>query len=86
MMRSFRPELLVSDVYGAFLKETGADHPMRESDRVEEDWVKIAKRWRGIRPTVPRIEKQMAHRMVGRPDDIRNVTSPRSTTHGVLPN
>lgn len=84
MMRSFssRPHCFVSDepFYGAFLKETGADHPMRDEviASMETDWFKIADAMAGDPPDGSRLwyQKQMAHHMVGpiAPDDIRNVT------------
>ncbi len=84
MMRSFssRPDCFVSDepFYGAFLKETGADHPMRTEviASMETDWSRIAGAMAGDPPDGSPIwyQKQMAHHMVGpiAPDDIRNVT------------
>lgn len=84
MMRSFssRPDCFVSDepFYGAFLKETGADHPMRDEvmASMETDWFKIAEEMAGDPPDGSALwyQKQMAHHMVGpvAPDDIRNVT------------
>lgn len=84
MMRSFssRPDCFVSDepFYGAFLKESGADHPMREEviASMETDWFKISEAMAGDPPDGSRLwyQKQMAHHMVGpvAPDDICNVT------------
>jgi hypothetical protein len=84
MMRSFssRPDCFVSDepFYGAFLKETGADHPMRDEviASMETDWFKIAEAMAGDPPDGSPLwyQKQMAHHMAGpvAPDDIRNVT------------
>jgi hypothetical protein len=84
MMRSFssRPDCFVSDepFYGAFLKETGADHPMRDEviASMETDWRRIAERMAGDPPDASPVwyQKQMAHHMVGpvAPDDIGNVT------------
>jgi hypothetical protein len=84
MMRSFssRPDCFVSDepFYGAFLKESGADHPMRDEVIVsmETDWFRIAEAMAGGPPDASPLwyQKQMAHHMVGPvgPDDIRNVT------------
>ena len=84
MMRSFssRPDCFVSDepFYGAFLKETGSDHPMREEviASMETDWLRVAEAMAGGPPDGSPVwyQKQMAHHMVGpvAPDDIRNVT------------
>jgi hypothetical protein len=84
MMRSFssRPDCFVSDepFYGAFLKESAADHPMREEviASMETDWFRVADAMAGEPPDGSAIwyQKQMAHHMVGpvAPDDIRNVT------------
>jgi hypothetical protein len=84
MMRSFssRPDCFVSDepFYGAFLKETGAEHPMRDDviAAMETDWFQIAEAMAGDPPDGSALwyQKQMAHHMVGPvlPDDIRNVT------------
>jgi len=84
MMRSFssRPDCFVSDepFYGAFLKETGADHPMRDEviASMETDWFNIAEAMAGDPPDGSPLwyQKQMAHHMAGpvAPDDIRNVT------------
>ena len=85
MMRSFssRSDCFVSDepFYGAFLKETGADHPMRGEVIVsmETDWFKIADAMAGDAPDGSPIwyQKQMAHHMVGPvlPDDIAGLTN-----------
>ena len=84
MMRSFssRTDCFVSDepFYGAFLKQTGADHPMRDEviASMETDWFKIAEAMAGDPPDGSPLwyQKQMAHHMTGpvAPDDIRNVT------------
>ena len=84
MMRSFssRPDCFVSDepFYGAFLKESGADHPMRDEviSSMETDWFRIAEAMAGDPPDGSPVwyQKQMAHHMVGpvAPDDIRDVT------------
>ena len=84
MMRSFssRPDCFVSDepFYGAFLKETGADHPLRDEviASMDTDWQRIAESMAGDPPDGSPVwyQKQMAHHMVGpvAPDDIRNVT------------
>lgn len=84
MMRSFssRPDCFVSDepFYAAFLKESGADHPMREEviASMDTDWFRIAGEMAGDPPDRSPIwyQKQMAHHMVGpvAPDDIKNVT------------
>jgi hypothetical protein len=84
MMRSFssRPDCFVSDepFYGAFLKESGADHPMRDEviASMETDWQRISEAMAGDPPDGSPIwyQKQMAHHMVGpiAPDDVRNVT------------
>lgn len=84
MMRSFssRPDCFVSDepFYGAFLKETGADHPMRDEviASMETDWFKIADAMAGEPPDGSSLwyQKQMAHHMVGpvAPDDVHEVT------------
>lgn len=84
MMRSFssRPDCFVSDepFYGAFLKETRADHPMRDEviASMETDWLRIAEAMSGDPPDGSPVwyQKQMAHHMVGpvAPDDIKSVT------------
>jgi hypothetical protein len=84
MMRSFssRPDCFVSDepFYGAFLKESGADHPMRDEviASMETDWFRIADAMAGDPPDGSPIwyQKQMTHHMVGpvTPDDLREVT------------
>jgi len=83
-MRSFssRPDCFVSDepFYGAFLKESGADHPMRDEviASMDTDWSRIADAMAGDPPDGSSVwyQKQMAHHMVGpvAPDDIKNVT------------
>jgi hypothetical protein len=85
MMRSFssRSDCSVSDepFYGAFLKETGADHPMRGEVIVsmETDWFKIAEAMAGDPPDSSPIwyQKQMTHHMTGPvlPDDIAGLTN-----------
>lgn len=84
MMRSFssRPDCFVSDepFYGAFLKEAGADHPMRDEviASMETDWFRIAEAMSGDPPDGSPLwyQKQMAHHMAGpvAPDDIRDAT------------
>jgi hypothetical protein len=84
MMRSFssRPDCFVSDepFYGAFLKESGAEHPMREEviASMETDWNKIADAMAGDPPDGSPVwyQKQMAHHMIGSvaPDDLEDVT------------
>jgi hypothetical protein len=84
MMRSFssRHDCFVSDepFYGAFLKETGADHPMRGEviASMETDWFRIVEAMAGEPPDGSPLwyQKQMAHHMIGpvAPDDVRNVT------------
>jgi len=83
MMRSFssRPDCFVSDepFYGAFLKETGADHPMRDEviASMETDWGKVAGAMAGDPSDGSPLwyQKQMAHHMAGpiAPDDLRGV-------------
>ena len=84
LMRSFssRPDCFVSDepFYGAFLKETGADHPMRDEviASMETNWRKIADTLAGDPPDGSPIwyQKHMAHHMVGpiAPDDLEGMT------------
>lgn len=84
MMRSFssRPDCFVSDepFYGAFLKESGAGHPMREEviASMDTDWFRIAEALAGDPPDGSPLwyQKQMAHHMIGpvAPDDIQDVT------------
>jgi hypothetical protein len=84
MMRSFssRPDCFVSDepFYGAFLKETGADHPMAEEviASMETDWRKVAEALTGDPPDGSPVwyQKHMAHHMVGpiAPDDLEGLT------------
>lgn len=85
MMRSFssRPDTFVSDepFYGAFLQETGADHPMRQDviASMETDWRRVAEAMAGDPPDGSPVwyQKQMAHHMVGpvAPDDLQGVTN-----------
>lgn len=84
MMRSFesRADTAVSDepFYGAFLKTTGADHPM--ADRViaamDCDWHRVASAMAGAAPGDAPVwyQKHMVHHMVGpvAPDDLEGVT------------
>ena len=73
MMRSFgsRADTFVSDepFYGCFLKESGADHPMREKviAAMECDWQSVMKSLRGETPDGAPIwyQKHMWHHMVG---------------------
>lgn len=84
MMRSFssRSDCFVSDepFYGAFLKETGADHPMRDEviASMETDWRTVADTLAGDPPDGSPVwyQKQMAHHMVGpiAPDDLEGLT------------
>lgn len=84
MMRSFssRPDCFVSDepFYGAFLKETGADHPMADQviASMETDWRNVAVTLAGNPPDGSPIwyQKHMAHHMVGpvAPDDLEGMT------------
>ncbi len=83
MMRSFssRSDCFVSDepFYGAFLKQTGADHPMRDKviASMETDWRGVADFLAGDPPDGSSLwyQKQMAHHMVGpvAPDDLKGV-------------
>lgn len=73
MMRSFgnRGDTFVSDepYYGAFLKESGADHPMREEviAAMDCDWRSIAATLAGPSPDGSPIwyQKHMWHHMIG---------------------
>jgi hypothetical protein len=73
MMRSFgnRADTAVSDeaFYGAFLKTSGADHPMREAviAAMDCDWRSIARTLAGPAPEERPIwyQKHMWHHMVG---------------------
>jgi hypothetical protein len=73
MMRSFgnRADTFVSDepYYGAFLKASGADHPMREAviAAMDCDWERIARTLSGPTPGGAPIwyQKHMWHHMVG---------------------
>jgi hypothetical protein len=73
LMRSFenRPDTFVSDepFYGAFLKASGADHPMREAviAAMDCDWLSVARALAGPTPDGSPIwyQKQMWHHMVG---------------------
>jgi hypothetical protein len=83
MMRSFssRADTFVSDepFYGAFLKATGADHPMADEviASMETDWNRVADAMAGDPPDGSPVwyQKQMAHHMVGpvAPDDLNDV-------------
>lgn len=72
MMRSFgnRPDTVVVDepFYAAFLKLTGADHPMRDVvlRHHEQDWRKVAEELIGPAPEGKRVfyQKHMTHHMV----------------------
>nr|WP_294850638.1 HAD family hydrolase [uncultured Sphingomonas sp.] len=85
MMRSFsaRPDTCVSDepFYGAFLKHSGADHPMADQviASMECDWATVAEAMGGDAPDGSSIwyQKQMAHHMVGpvAPDELKGVTN-----------
>ena len=84
MMRSFssRTDCFVSDepFYGAFLEQTGADHPMRGEviASMETDWATIAETLAGDPPDGSPIwyQKHMSHHMVGplAPDDLQGLT------------
>lgn len=73
MMRSFgnRADTAVSDepFYGAFLKTSGADHPMREAviDAMDCDWASVARAIAGPVPGGKPVwyQKHMWHHMVG---------------------
>jgi len=73
MMRSFgnRSDTFVSDepFYGAFLKTSGADHPMRETviAGMDCDWGSVARTLSGPAPESKPIwyQKHMWHHMVG---------------------
>lgn len=73
MMRSFgnRADTFVSDepFYGAFLKDSGADHPMRDAviAAMDCDWANIARTLAGPVPDGRPIwyQKHMWHHMVG---------------------
>jgi hypothetical protein len=73
MMRSFgsRADSFVSDepFYGCFLKENGADHPMREKviAAMDCDWQSVMQSLRGKTPDGSPIwyQKHMWHHMVG---------------------
>jgi hypothetical protein len=73
MMRSFgnRADTAVTDepFYGAFLRTSGADHPMREAviEKMDCDWRSIARRLAGPAPEGRPIwyQKHMWHHMVG---------------------
>jgi len=73
MMRSFgsRSDCFVSDepFYGCFLKQSGADHPMREQviKAMDCDWASVIARLRGEAPDRSPVwyQKQMWHHMIG---------------------
>ena len=73
MMRSFgnRADTAVSDepFYGAFLKTSGADHPMREAviAAMDCDWASVARTLAGPAPEGRPVwyQKHMWHHMVG---------------------
>ena len=73
MMRSFgsRADTFVSDepFYGCFLKETGADHPMRDEviAAMDCDWQRVIASLRGPAPDGSPVwyQKQMWHHMEG---------------------
>jgi hypothetical protein len=73
MMRSFgsRADTFVSDepFYGAFLKDSGADHPMREKviAAMDCDWQSVMRALRGSAPGGAPVwyQKHMWHHMVG---------------------
>lgn len=84
MMRSFssRADCAVSDepFYGCFLRESGADHPMRDAviASMECDWRNVADALAGPAPGGRPVwyQKHMPHHMVGpiAPDDLAGVT------------
>ena len=84
MMRSFsaRPDCFVSDepYYGAFLKHSGADHPMADEviAAMDTDWDSVTASLSGNAPDGSPIwyQKHMSHHMVGpvAPDDLTGVT------------
>jgi hypothetical protein len=73
MMRSFgsRNDTFVSDepFYGCFLKQSGADHPMRDEviAAMDCDWQSVMSDLRGPAPGDPAVwyQKHMWHHMVG---------------------
>ena len=71
MMRSFgsRADTVVSDepFYGAYLKDSGADQPMREEviASMDCDWASIARTLSGPASAPIWYQKHMAHHMVG---------------------
>jgi hypothetical protein len=84
MMRSFgsRADTAVSDepFYGAYLKTTGADHPMAGEviASMDCDWHSVAAAMAGAPPAEAPVwyQKHMVHHMVGpiAPDDLKGVT------------
>ena len=84
MMRSFssRPDCAVSDepYYGAFLKQTGDDHPMADEVIAAMDcnWESVAATLSGDAPDGSPVwyQKHMSHHMVGpvAPDDLTGAT------------
>jgi len=74
LMRSFgsRPDTFVSDepFYGCFLKESGADHPMRNEviAAMDCDWQSVMDQLRGPAPANAPVwyQKHMWHHMTGR--------------------
>ncbi|GGE15743.1 branched chain amino acid aminotransferase [Polymorphobacter glacialis] len=71
MMRSFgaRADTVVSDepFYGAYLKHTGEDQPMKEAviASMDCDWHNVAQALSGPAPAPIWYQKHMAHHMVG---------------------
>ena len=71
MMRSFgsRADTVVTDepFYGAYLKDSGADQPMRDAviASMDCDWASIARTLSGPTPAPLWYQKHMAHHMVG---------------------
>ena len=71
MMRSFgsRADTVVTDepFYGAYLKDSGADQPMREDviASMDCDWASIARTLSGPASAPLWYQKHMAHQMVG---------------------
>jgi hypothetical protein len=84
MMRSFssRADCAVSDepFYGCFLRESGADHPLRDAviASMDCDWHSVAETLAGATPSGETVwyQKHMPHHMVGplAPDDLNGVT------------
>ena len=71
LMRSFgsRADTIVSDepFYGAYLRHTGADQPMKDAimASMDCDWHRVAASLSGDAPTPVWYQKHMGHHMVG---------------------